>query len=405
MNAAGLRARFRGLPLGTWLYALHLWTVFGLALSNAFVALAALSLVRLRGWRRFPWGRWTPVLAPLALYLALLFASVVFSYRPSVSVEALGELSSLAALPFALFLVRGRRAVRFVADGLVAVAGVLALYGLLQLLLGFGGLHQRIRGPFSHYMTFAGVLVLADLVVAADLVCGTRRRSLWRWAAFVAINLALMFSLTRSAWVAVLGSFVLLLLLRAPRLLVALVPASVVVALLMPVSVLHRAVSIFDLHDISNYDRLCMVEAGMHMVAERPLLGQGPEMVERRYRIYRHPTAPRLSVPHLHNTPVHLAAERGLPALGAYLWLMGASLVAAWAGYRRTARDDPDTAALYAGAFLAVVAFNLAGIFEYNWGDSEVQRTALFLVAAPFCLAGGDEGSPADVADDPGADG
>ena len=51
-------------------------------------------------------------------------------------------------------------------------------------------------------------------------------------------------------------------------------------------------VSITDLKDLSNYDRLCMLEAGMTMVKERPLFGLGPEMVERRYPIYRSPTAP-----------------------------------------------------------------------------------------------------------------
>jgi O-antigen ligase len=53
------------------------------------------------------------------------------------------------------------------------------------------------------------------------------------------------------------------------------------------------------------------------MVAERPLFGIGPDLVEARYPIYRHPTAPRYTVPHLHNDLLQLAAERGLPALAA----------------------------------------------------------------------------------------
>ena len=36
---------------------------------------------------------------------------------------------------------------------------------------------------------------------------------------------------------------------------------------------------------------------------------------------------------------------------------------------------------------LALLAFNTAGLFENNWGDTEVQRVVLFVLALPFCLA------------------
>src|SRR5262249_41752131 len=49
---------------------------------------------------------------------------------------------------------------------------------------------------------------------------------------------------------------------------------------------------------------------------------------------------------------------------------------------------------LYLGTILALVGFNVAGLFEYNWGDIEVQRLALLVMALPFCLeaASGMEG-------------
>jgi hypothetical protein len=34
----------------------------------------------------------------------------------------------------------------------------------------------------------------------------------------------------------------------------------------------------------------------------------------------------------------------------------------------------------------ALFAFSVAGLFENNWGDTEVQRLALLLLAAPYCL-------------------
>jgi O-antigen ligase len=304
----------------------------------------------------------------------------------------------LAILPLGLIVLRGERRVRWVVDGLVTLAALCAAYGLVQVLfLGYGGIDRRIHGPFSHYMTFAGFLLMADLLLIGMMVCG-RHRNLQRWVALGLINLALLLSLTRSAWVAFAIALTLCLLLRRPRWVLAYAPAAVLLALLAPVPLLHRVVSIVDLRDVSNYDRLCMVDAGRLMVKDRPLFGLGPRMVRELYPLYRHPTAPRRWVPHLHNNLVHVAAEEGLPAMAALLWLMGGALVVGYRGYRAEARAPGHTPGLYLGGLLALAGFNLAGLFEYNWGDTEVQRVALFFVAMPWALAGGESVAAGDHA-------
>ena len=105
-----------------------------------------------------------------------------------------------------------------------------------------------------------------------------------------------------------------------------------------------------DLSDVSNYDRLCMAKAGIEMIADRPLLGIGPEMIPERYPIYRDPTAPRFWVPHLHDNLLQIAAERGLPALAAAVRGFRA------AGGFEAARAGPaaaSAAGLHLGALLA----------------------------------------------------
>lgn len=150
--------------------------------------------------------------------------------------------------------------------------------------------------------------------------------------------------------------------------------------------------SIADLTDESNYDRLCMVEAGLRMVGEHPLLGLGPDRVERRYPLYRHPTAPRRTIPHLHNAYLQLAAERGLLSLGAFLALLGLAGLAALRGLRRAREGGGGGGDLHLGVLGALVAFGVAALFENNWGDTEVQRMLLFVLAVPFVIAerGGD---------------
>jgi len=293
-------------------------------------------------------------------------------------------------------LVRGERRTRRLVDALVVSGALIACYGLLQFLDGYGGLDRRIRGPFSHWMTYAGVLLICDLLLLARLSVDPASRRSWRWIALAAINLGLLGSLTRGAWVALAIMLAALLALRRPRYLLAFLPAALLFLLLAPVPLVNRILSIADLQDSSNYDRLCMADAGLRMIAERPLFGIGPDMVQRRYALYRNPTAPRFWVPHLHNDLLHLTAERGLSSLAAYIWLMAAPIALAVRRYRAEGGARGPRADLYLGTILALAGFNLAGLFEYNWGDTEVQRLALFLLAIPFCLKMEEKKQPQD---------
>jgi O-antigen ligase len=85
---------------------------------------------------------------------------------------------------------------------------------------------------------------------------------------------------------------------------------------------------------------------------------------------------------------LQLAAERGLLGLAAYLWLMFAALLRSFQRYRSETASDGAAADLHLGVFVALLAFNVAGFFEANWMDSEVQRIVLFLMAVPFALNG-----------------
>jgi len=375
--------------IGFWLYAASVASIFSLAISNVILGLTLLALP----WthrRPVPWGRTPWLWIFLGLYVLLYGSAILASYELGVSARGATEVFTLSSLFMAPLLLRRERQVRFVVDALVVVAALLACQGLSQYLFGFGDIDRRIRGPFSTYMTFSGFLLICDLLLIASMVYARRWpglwRNFWRWGALVVINAALLGSYTRNAWVGLMAALTVLALIRAPRLLLAFAPAAMLFIILAPVPLVHRVTSIFNPRDISNYDRLCMLEAGLTMVRESPVFGIGPDVVRHRYALYRPPSAPRYNVPHLHNSLLQVAAERGLPALAAYLGLHLAAMGLAWRRFRREGGTLGPRADLWIGALLAILAFNVAGLFENNWGDAEVQRTALFALAIPFCL-------------------
>jgi O-antigen ligase len=153
--------------------------------------------------------------------------------------------------------------------------------------------------------------------------------------------------------------------------------AGVVLAVLVarPAPVMSR----LTLEDESSRDRYYMWQAGIDMVLDKPVFGQGPGMILAVYPRYRWPEAPNPLVPHLHDNALQIAAERGLPCLVFWLWWMAAAMADAWREARRGAASA-------VAALAALVAIMVAGLFEYNFGDSEVLMFVLLVASLPYAL-------------------
>ena len=109
------------------------------------------------------------------------------------------------------------------------------------------------------------------------------------------------------------------------------------------------------------------------------MTGVGPDMVMSVYPVYRDRDAVKQLNVHLHNVPVQIAAERGLPALAAWLWFI-VILARDFIRQRRTAAIP-----FLPNAGLACLAAMIAaGMFEYNFGDSEFLMLFLLLITLPY---------------------
>jgi O-antigen ligase len=315
---------------------------------------------------------------PLLAYAAITLISSALSVDPIESFIDSRQLYLFLIVPVVYDLARGART-RTVLDVIITVGALAAAYGIIQYgMLHFDSLRLRPRGTMGHYMTYSGTLMLVIGVAAARIVFGGRDR-LWPALVMPALIVALTLTFTRSAWVGVCVGVSLLFILKDFRL-TGLIP--VIIALLFalaPDRITDRIMSVFDLRDPSSRDRVAMLQTGAAMVKDHPLAGVGPNMVERLYTQYRDPAGVQKVNPHLHNVPVQIAAERGLPALAAWLVFIGVLAV----GVFRIFRSGQDRV-LAAGALAAIAAMLSAGMFEYNFGDSEFLMLFLVIVTLPF---------------------
>jgi len=265
---------------------------------------------------------------------------------------------------------------------ILTFAAASAVVGIVQYgILHYDNLGQRVQGTLGHYMTYSGLLMLVIGVALARVLFGNGERT---WAALVmpALAVAVALTFTRSASVGACAAAAVLLTLKDFRLLAVLPVALALFIAVAPSRVNARFASIFDLNNPTNRDRLAMLREGEHMIAAHPLVGVGPNMVERLYAEYRDPDAVEKVNQHLHNVPVQIAAERGLPALAIWIWF----IVTLTAGLMRLYRSDPDRA-LAAAGISAAAAMLVAGMFEHNFGNSEFLMLFLVIVTAPFAAA------------------
>jgi O-antigen ligase len=336
-----------------------------------------------------------PMFWPLAAYAAVSLVSAVFSIDPHKSLVDSKQLLLFAIVPIAYRLLAGKRSFNAV-DVLISVAALSAAIGIVQFgILKWDDLHQRPQGALGMYMTYSGQLMLAACLAVARVLFWPRER-LWPMLVLPALVVALATTASRNAWVGACSGIAILLLMRDFRLVGILPVLAAIFIALAPSQLTDRFYAMFTIKDASrqtatteasvrsNQDRVAMIRSGIRIIKAYPLTGVGPDMVMDVYPVYRDKDAVNQLNPHLHNVPVQIAAERGLPALAVWLSFVFV-LVRDFLRQRRAA-----SVAFLPNAGLAIVAAMItAGMFEYNFGDSEFLMLFLLLVTLPYAAVRG----------------
>jgi O-Antigen ligase len=373
----------------------------GLSITLSETSLALLTLLLL--WRlRGPAGRaetrW-PLWPPIAAFAVVSLVSALVSGQPGALVVAAKGLALVAALYVsANLLVDPGEGHDFLSVLLVATAAAGALAVTQTGLCPGSGrdygppawlYHQcyRGRGFFSIYMTLAGVLIIVLLATLPRLVSGAVA-SRWQLLPWLVGLGGLVATYTRGAWLGfVAGIVVVLPMTRKGRwLLLGGLLALGLAILTGPAHLRQRLLSVGDPDDPTVRERVYMWRSGLTMWREQPWLGVGPGGVKRRYADYALPEAVKKRTGHLHNVPLQILVERGLLGLAAWLWIWGAFYPRAIDLLQRLPAAAQLERTLVLGSLVSATGFLVAGLSEYNFGDSEVVMVAWCVTALPFLV-------------------
>jgi len=333
---------------------------------------------------------------PLGVFLLFSLTAIVFSTDPAASLSSARHLLLILMVPLILYAVGAMVEVKTHLIALAAGAIPSAIFGFYQVASGTAGGSSgyRLTSTLGHYMTAGGVFMLISLALMAlaffHVSKGLRLPVVL--VSLITIT-AVVLSQSRNAYIGLAIGLVALAIVWRKKLVFLLPFVAALLVLLSPPVVRDAMYGIVNVDSISTQSRVWMVETGFNIIVDHPLFGVGLGRIQDHYDHYK-PPGTMGGYPHLHNNAIELAAERGIPAMIAWLWLMYVfgkkAFILSQADNRSAWRRVLGTI-----AFAAVLALISAGLFERNWGDAEVQMLFLALATLPIA-AGYSSASEAD---------
>ena len=361
----------------------------GIFISETFFYLSLAAV--LFTWKKLNISITRPI--PIIFYPTVGFifwslVSVASSSDPMLSLANQKKLILFLFIPAIIFLYDRVSQCKATHLGLFITVGISSIVALVQF-THYKNPSHRIHGLMGHHMTFSGQLTLVVLCLCIFLLIEKKysRKQKLLLATLLSVEfIALLLTLTRNSWLGIFCGLLVLFLFVKPRLAPLVPVGALLIFLISPSVVKDRFEHLFDTSDPGNAARIDMLKTGIRMVKDRPLVGVGPRMIDHNLRKYgADPKILPCFYQHLHNNIIQLAAERGLPALFFWLWFMGQIFIdnaLFFALLRKKGKEELLFFPL--SAIICVVGLFVSGLFEFNFGDSEVLILFLSIISMAY---------------------
>ena len=242
--------------------------------------------------------------------------------------------------------------------------------------------YLRNGGLLHHWMIFAVVEAMVFGALLEYRATYPRDRG-WTTPELLIHGVAIICSLTRGLWFACLVLIAIHLVSHRPKSAWFLLGIPSLALLMMFTPVRQRVEESLQPDYSSNMERIQMVRVGWRMIRRHPLAGVGAGRVEKLYPSYLEPgeLLPAYHG-HLHNNPLQLAAEFGLPVLLSAVLFVIALWRNLWTALRRATRSSEIF--LARAALLGVVGFLVTGLTDYTYGHSLGLILFIYVSLAPL---------------------
>ncbi len=269
--------------------------------------------------------------------------------------------------------------------GILALGAIVALLSVFEIGIYLAEHKDRLN-IFQSYMTAGGLKMMLGLVIVPFVLDGkTPKRDRILFALIlVPILAALMLTNTRSSWLGFIAGGIIIAVVQNWKFLFILAATIAAFFLFAPAHQVDRARSIVDMSHPSNYGRINMWTTGLRIAHDYPLLGVGDTDLHVFYEKYKAADDPETGG-HLHNNMVTLLVTLGGVGLAVVLALFVKIFLVLLAIVRRR-RADWLYGSASAGVLAAYCAFQVNGVFEWNFGDHEIMVFLWFFIGLALAV-------------------
>ncbi len=325
-----------------------------------------------------------PYFKYLIAFSILTFVSTIFSIDRVASIKDNKELFVYLLIPVFILAIKRVSMFRIAVYTIFYSAIVSSLIGIIISAREGISLSHRLKGFSSHWMTYSGLLMMVFVFFAVFNAYEKKRTlKILNFILLIPILTSILLSLTRSTWIGIFISisiFFLYYFRKQPKLIIGVALILSILFFLLPGSIKSRVFSIFDINNVTNMDRLHMAYTTLQIVKDHPLSGVGSDNVKKVYPDYRHKNATKNN-PHLHNNFFQIAAERGIFTLISFIVFF----ISVFIGLARKIKTGSEMEKRVSSAVLfMLISFLTAGMFEYNFGDTELKFLLLFFISLPY---------------------
>lgn len=367
--------------LDSAMYQVVLLLAFVTPLSTAAASIAiALGVVFIVGWslknKTFPQFD-ADILEVLAVYLVCQIFIALMSWEPLTSLrEVFGEACRFLPLIFAMTFVKQRKQLCGIMLATLAAILINDAAGLIQYFI----LDEPRAFGFAHTPTFYGSFMLIQLPILIFMAQLEIMAPQWRMLAAGAAGLTLIclvLSMTRGAWLALIGVVLIFVALKKNyRHVVKKVFAGLAIIFLLATLISprlqDRLATFADMKFQSNTERVLMWKSALDIFGDYPLYGVGQKMFVRAYNEqYISSEAKEIGHTQPHSNLLNAASEGGLIGLASFVGLYAYFF---WKFFNQHMREKFLVFGAGVTAFLILAGLQLEGLTDTNMIQVPIMR-------------------------------
>jgi len=376
--------------IGAFLILFVFWSPISITGAQTAVSFALLVwLVRIFLMKKFHLVK-NPLNIPIAAFLVAVAIGVIMAVDFKYSLKRYMSLGWISIFFLTVNNVKDVTRFKKLIRLLILITTIAGAYGIFQHLTKidfFGNVKHvhlalaRSTGFFDDPGTFGNyILLVFPVVIGLSYYSKTQREKPWLQLSSLVILTAIIFSYGRGVWLGLIGGLTFMAILRSKRLLLFIVAGIIVCSiftLAFPSSEFAQRVATTVKSKNPVGDRIEFWEGSLRILRDYPITGVGWEGFRKVYPRYR-PSEEKKSICNAHNNFVDVTVDSGLLGLGVFLWLL---MTIYKVGFRIFKKLDDGYFKGIAWGFLgSFTAFLIAGLSQYNFGDSEVVMLFYFLL-------------------------